>query len=245
MALVLLAGCRHPSHVGRPGVCGVPAPSASASPMPAGACLASDPLDVAAARSMRRARLAEPAVTARLQALAVEAGGDLVGLEHRLKTYASTRRKIKAHVEETGEDPSAYEIYDGLRYTLRVEDEPRGHHAHAAHSVLAALEADGHQVEKVKNYWPRGDTYSGTNCRLRSPEGLAWELQFHTPRSWSTKSKTHDDYDLMRADDTPLEEKRALFRRMTAAWADVEIPGGILVEGALHPKARTVLLPSP
>ena len=241
LLLVVLPGCR----------AAPPAPVCASTPAPVGPCppiavaVVTDPLDVAAARSVRAARVAEPAVTKSLRALAQQGGGELVGLDHRLKTFSSTRRKIKTHVEETGAAPDAYEVYDGLRYTLLVEDAPPGRHAEVVRTTLAALEGEGHVVDRVKNYWPRGDTYSGTNSRLRTPSGQPWELQFHTPASWATKSETHDDYDVMRADDTPLEEKRALFDAMARLWDDVPVPEGILEPGAIHAKEEIELLPAP
>jgi len=115
-----------------------------------------------------------------------------------------------------------------------VADAPRGHHDAVVRDTLAQFERDGHEVRKVKNYWPRGDSYAGTNCVLRTPAGLPWEIQFHTPTSYATKDETHDDYERMRDVRTPLEERRRLFEEMTSVWDAVPIPEGVLVRGSLH-----------
>jgi len=201
---------------------------------------------VVAARWITRARAAEPATTRLLADLAREEGGELVGLEHRLKSAAATVSKIE-RVREKEPDTALEDVvvYDALRYTLVFADEPPGRHDEAVRRTLEALEAAGHTVEKVKNYWPRGDSYSGTNCVLTSPDGLPWELQFHTPASYATKTSTHDDYERMREDDTPVTERRRLFDAMKALWDAVPVPKGILDPGSLHPTEQIVLLPAP
>jgi len=56
--------------------------------------------------------------------------------------------------------------------------------AEAIRATFKGLEAAGHKVIKVKNYWPRGDNYSGVNSVLETSDGLEWELQFHTAESF-------------------------------------------------------------
>ena len=79
-------------------------------------------------------------------------GRELVKLEHRLKTRESLERKLRKIRVEMPE-LSLDEIYinDAVRYTLVVEDEPPGHHVATIRTVIAALEAEGHEhrIEKV------------------------------------------------------------------------------------------------
>ncbi|MFV1959759.1 MAG: hypothetical protein ACC662_10150 [Planctomycetota bacterium] len=199
------------------------------------------------ARAMRaRAEAHEPPVTATLQVLAAEVGGRLAGLEHRLKTIPSIEgkivREIAAHPDES---PGTVELQDTLRYTLLVEDEPPGHHDEAIRTVLRQLERAGFAVEGVKNYWPRGDSYSGTNTVLRAGDGFPWELQFHTAASYAAKRSTHTDYETMRKPGTPELEKRRLFERMSRLWDDIAIPQGILRPHSLHVRERLVVIPAP
>jgi len=195
---------------------------------------------------IRRARAAEPAVTARLQAIAQTQGAEFAGLEHKIKSLSSTISKLeRIHAKDVDTPLDAIEVYDALRYTLLVADRPSGHHDAVINATLTALEEAGHEVRKVKNYWPRGDSYSGTNCILATADGLPWELQFHTPQSYEAKSSVHDDYDRMRDSATPSDERQRLFEKMKEMWERIPIPEGILVPGSLHANEEIRLLPAP
>ena len=195
---------------------------------------------------LARARAAEPETTAFVQKLASEAGGEVAGLAHRLKSRKATLGKFRRILDEGGDKgPEDVVLYDALRYMIVVEDEPVGHHDASVRTILAAIEARGDTVKKVKNYWPGGDSYSGVNCVLESADGLHWELQFHTPKSYEVKGSTHDDYERMRAPDTPLGEKRALFESMSRKWDRIPIPQDILEPRSLHDLEERVTLPAP
>lgn len=216
LALLLLAGaCAH------------------AGPGPAGP----DPVEARVVALMDRAREAEPAVTARLASLAEARGGHLYKLEHRLKTKKSAVRKMRLKLaEDPSRTPEDITLQDMLRYTMVVGDQPPGNYVRAVHEALASLEAEGHTVVVVKNYWPTGDNYSGVNSILRTPGGLPWELQFHTPRSLEVQAETRTQYEELRKEVTALPRKRALFDAMTAAWDTVPIPKDVLEQGNLHAK---------
>lgn len=97
----------------------------------------------------------------------------------------------------------------------------------------------------LKNYWPRGDNYSGVNCVLRTRRGFPWELQFHTPGSLRTQKATRAQYEELRRRSTPRTRKQALFDAMAALWERVPLPQRILEPQALHPRARIIRLPRP
>jgi len=189
-----------------------------------------------------QARDLEPFVTALLREIAERREGDLVGLEHRFKTRKSLERKIAAAlVKDPGLRARDVVIDDALRYTVRVGDTPAGHHVRVIREILSAFTSRGHHVVKVKNYWPGGDTYSGVNSILEAPGGLWWELQFHTPLSLATKSRTHPLYDVYRLSTTDPALRRELFAEMAALWFSIPIPAGILRPGALHPRDEVIL----
>jgi len=192
------------------------------------------------------AREAEPALTALLQSLAAETGAEIKGLEFRFKTGDSIRRKIDLILSR---DPSAavwdVVVEDALRYTFLVDDEPPGYYDDTVRLVLLALEDEGHAVLKIKNYWPRGDAYSGVNSVLWSSRGVVWELQFHTPASLAAKGDTHPLYEKMRLVGTPVAEKDVLFDEMVARWNEVPVPAGVLVPLSLHPAEEIILRPAP
>jgi len=192
-------------------------------------------IEAFADRLMSDARALEPSVSARLRTLADAAGGELAGFEHRLKSRESLLRKIRLRLAEQAR-PRLQDVVidDALRYTIRVDDEPSGHYRETVHDVLVALERDGNVVIKVKNYWPRGDNYSGVNSVLRAPSGLDWELQFHTSASLATQREGHPLYEEMRRQTTTSARKRQLFDALSKPWESVPIPAGVLEEHALH-----------
>ena len=193
-----------------------------------------------------RAAVLEPTLTPALVEMAETRGGKMFKLEYRLKSEKSTRRKIhKIVTENPGLALDAVEIDDTVRYTMILEDTPPGHHNDSIRDILAAFEGKGHQVVKVKNYWPRNDNYSGVNSVLRAPDGLAWELQFHTSASVENNGKTRDMYEELRLVDTPLARKQELFDMMSATWEAVPIPQGILQPGSLHATEQIIDRPRP
>ena len=209
-------------------------------------CLAGTPVSVRAEAYMAEAQGMEPQVTPVLERLASEHAGRMYKLEHRLKRRGSLIRKInKILTEKPGMRLEEVRINDALRYTILVADQPPGHHLNAVTRVLSTLEDLGQRVITVKNYWPRGDNYSGINSVLKAPGGLTWELQFHTEASVETNGKTREMYEELRLTTTPIHRKRTLFDAMSALWEEVTIPEGLLVEYALHPTERIILRPRP
>lgn len=195
---------------------------------------------------MAQAEAAEPAVTELLKALAAKAGGEMVKLEHRLKAEGSAVRKMKLQLhEQPGLQPADVTLQDMLRYTMVLPDTPPGNYTRAVHEVLAVLEAEGHEVVMVKNYWPTGDNYSGVNSVLSTRDGLPWELQFHTPASLEVQAETRDAYEELRLEATPLARKQALFDSMTTAWDAVPVPEGVLEQGNLHSREQIKHRPRP
>lgn len=192
-------------------------------------------IEVRVEELMTKARAAEVWITPALTYLTRERGGELEGLENRLKSRSSLTRKLSTR---TAEYPDTLLermlVEDAIRYTIVIEDQPQGHHDRSIHEILAILSGVGHEIGWVKNYWPPGDDYSGVNCVLRAPNGTFWELQFHTPQSLAAKQQTHELYEEYRLDSTPLERKRELFETMTEVWKTVPVPVGILESGSLH-----------
>lgn len=189
-----------------------------------------------------RAAAAEPAISERIKSLAAEVGGEVAGFDHRLKTLASLERKIRNRVRvEPGKTIDNPDIVDALRYTIVVEPD---RYVAAIRRVLAAFEADGHEVVRVKNYWPPGDNYSGVNTVLRY-HSLQWEIQFHTPQSIEVRDAWHPAYEQLREADTPIERRRWLYALMAVPWDQVEIPDGVDRLGALHPRDEIRRYPPP
>ncbi len=230
LALVLFgAACASPPPP-REHIEGLSTRTSTTTALEAGLAARADEISVQAAR-------AEPATTALLSSLVADSSSWLHKLEHRLKTRSSLVRKLRlSHLERPSVPPTELWVGDALRYMMVTPDEPPGHHVAQARRILLALEAAGHRVREVKNYWPAGDNYSAINCDLETAGGFPWELQFQTPESLAANLKTRPLYEELRAPRTSKARKRALFDEMTEAWRTVPIPAGVLEPSAIHPK---------
>jgi hypothetical protein len=190
------------------------------------------------------ARASEPKITALIQTLAAEKHVELDGIEHRLKSRKSVLRKLHLQAGPTGEAQDV-ELNDTLRYTFVIDDDPPGTHTSAVATILRSLEESGQLINKVKNYWPAGDNYSGVNSVLQTPSGLLWELQFHTNDSLRVKFETRAQYEELREAGTPLARKQLLFDEITAAWNTVPIPLDALTPQSLHASEEIINRPRP
>jgi len=169
----------------------------------------------------------------------------LYGLRFRVKSKASLERKIWMQMLRDGSRAADVVIDDVLRYTVLIEDDPPGRYDAAVADILRRADARGFSVERVKNYWPRGDTYSGINSVLSTPSGLPWELQFHTIGSLAAAQEGHELYEQFRLPTTPTKEKRRLFDRMVERWSWVIVPQGILEPHSVHAKEEIILRERP
>lgn len=178
-----------------------------------------------AAELYDKAAADEPAVTAELRSMETEYA-HLIGLEFRLKTRESIARKIllEAHTLEITIEEAAASINDALRYTFCI-DEAR--YVETTDSILRQLDAKGYKIEKVKNTWGNQLLYKGINSKLRLADGLAVELQFHTPESYDAKeSKTHAYYEILRSEDSTDEEKQMAADKQAEVFGQVPVPEG-------------------
>lgn len=177
----------------------------------------------------------EPRVTALLTLLAAQHGGQLAGLEFRLKGIDSLFRKLqvlfgKARSERRDVAIGSLGCYDTLRYTMTFEVDD---YAAGIRAVLAGLAAEDVRPSQLINYWPIADgdhtQYRGINGRFMlnaSDEARTYEfeLQFHTPDSLSCKNfKAHLLYERYRTLQS-AEEKRAMFIQMLGSFESVPVP---------------------
>ena len=177
----------------------------------------------------------ESTVTKLLQDLSQKFHAQLRGLEHRLKTRSSTIRKLKKVSKENPKTKTAQlMISDVLRYTFEIKDEPAGHYVKSIKELLSVLAQKGYQAKKIKNYWPKGDNYSGVNMILMDANGFEWELQIHTPASLAESKRSHTMYEKLRSSKTPLVERQALFEKMSAPWNEIAVPKDVLIPKSLH-----------
>jgi len=166
----------------------------------------------------------EPKTTEMVTAMAAEHGGEMVGLEHRLKTTDSLARKIDADsVKEHGGDraAAAASVSDSLRYTTVFDND---NYTGGVSATLKSLEADGYSI-RAKNFWSDGDDYQGMNVKA-TKDGVTVELQFHTRDSVRVKeTQLHPVYEEYRAS-TDNTKRRELWDKMVGIAATIPKPAG-------------------
>lgn len=169
-----------------------------------------------------KATVIEPLVTGYLKEMESDTV-KLVGLEHRIKSEESLARKIvtKAHEYGVTTQEGAGYVGDVLRYTLCSTTED---YLNMVDSTLKKLNSEGITVKVFKNTWG-GSAYKGINTNLQADDVIV-ELQFHTNESFNAKEVTHELYEIIRAEDTPQEEKDRLSIIHDAEFENVPIPAG-------------------
>lgn len=184
---------------------------------------------VAAVKLLDRAKEAEPQTTADLQDIVAETGGQLVGLDFRLKTQGSLERKTNTELERHkgyGVADATAVMRDVLRYTVESEDAAL---VKTIVNVHTALEGKGYEPmpEHFKNTWG-GEGYKGVHTSWKTPDGVIFELQFHTPRSYVVKeNESHPLYEKLRVAKTDAE-MTALRQQISDLWRSVPAPPGII-----------------
>ncbi|TCL74228.1 hypothetical protein EDC14_1004166 [Hydrogenispora ethanolica] len=172
----------------------------------------------------------EPQITKNIRSIISAAGGQMRGLEFRLKTEESFMRKVKADYEADQKKNSkvtytqvALGTNDVIRYTA-VADENSFYDLYQ--DVMGKLKAEGYELVKVKNTWnDDSNPYKGVNAILRSPGGQNFELQFHTPDSFDMKQNNlHVYYEEYRSDSTSAERKAELLRLMFKLSRELKKP---------------------
>lgn len=189
-----------------------------------GATASADP-NVLAQNVLKKAVLVEPEITASIQNVVAREGGEMAGLNFRLKSEGSMARKIRedAVYEKIPRAKAAAKISDAVRYTALFSEDK---YDVGSNAVMKSLRNEGYEVQKVKNFWVHGDgTYYGVNLQLVHKSGQRAELQFHTPASFHIKERVnHPLYEEWRLSSTPLSRKQQLQAEMKQNWATVPKP---------------------
>jgi hypothetical protein len=177
-----------------------------------------------------------PAVEKALMDVAGKYGGELIGLDFRVKSLDSLARKIRdgALRAPPGTTPAqavkeqADEIRDALRYTMELDPAT---YTTAFDDISATLIAQGFRSAKVKNGWaadsPYKGAYKGINSSWVTPSGQVFELQFHTAESFGMKQHgTHKLYEEQRKAGTSAARKAEIEKELLEMFASVPTPAG-------------------
>ena len=166
----------------------------------------------------------EPLITTEVKRVAQQTGVNMVGTQYRIKSVGSYLKKFYRKYSQTGQ---AWEINDILRYTYTISPEV------LSEKVLKIIEIyknSGYNTVEIENYWlDSQNPYNGINTILRSPQGQMFELQYHTPESFSIKNgKMHELYEKQRPiKDMNSREYLELGNQMIKLSNAMEIPRGI------------------
>lgn len=166
----------------------------------------------------------EPGITEYLKNTADQCGMEVAGIEYRIKDKDSYLSKIRRKFTPEG---NQYEIKDILRYTYTASTDT------LAAKTLNAIDMHGkagYNTVEVKNYWlDKNNPYNGINTILRTPDGQAFELQYHTPESFDVKNGAmHQLYEKQRLiQDESSIEYMDLNDKMFDLSDSMKIPTGI------------------
>lgn len=177
----------------------------------------------------------EPEITADLQKTFQEIGqeNEFSGLAFRCKQGDSLLRKVNSEVAEAQEagksdmtpGKAMDGIWDAVRYTqVSTPDKI----ADNFNDTIDSLEGKGYRVVRVSNSWDNPNmAYKGVNCRMLSPKGQKFELQFHTPDSVGIKESIHQEYEVQRVVPASDPLWGATERIMRAKVSNLEVPANV------------------
>ncbi len=189
------------------------------------------PSEVAASTVIRleEVRSIEADATSAIRAAMAAAGARPHGLAFRMKSPASTARKIQSKLLRSNNVAAlavADRLTDLLRYTALTKTSTEV--VPAARATVGKLVDQGWQVVEAEHSFIAGNPYKGLHVLLRHPaSNLVIELQFHTDRAQHLKDISHLDYERERDDAEPVEVRAAAHARMVKLWSGVRLPSGI------------------
>lgn len=168
----------------------------------------------------------EPTITADINNIATKAGGKLVGLENRLKSPYSIKRKIEAEVADGfSKSLSLNKIRDAIRYTTVFKENDFVTRYKAMQHLLAT---EGYKTIVVKNTWKNDSAYKGVNTFIQNEDGDVFEMQYHTQQSFDVKNGLlHKLYEKFRDPKTSIHEKEKLLLEMRKLSSKIKIPEGV------------------
>jgi len=170
----------------------------------------------------------EQEITDDLKKIISSTGGELTGLEYRLKTPESYMRKINEDMVKKGitETEAINSIYDTVRYTSISSSE---NYVKSYVDIVEKLEDKCYTLNRVKNTWINSHSaYKGVNTIIESPSGQRFELQFHTRESFDLKQgELHKLYEEARLSETSQERCDELVSSMVKLSSKLVEPPGI------------------
>lgn len=137
-------------------------------------------------------KIAEPQITTDVMACVAAGEGKLAGLGFRMKSPTSMARKIasktKKRIDKSG-SPLHAQIAASLTDTIRYTDEVHSPDqlVGEARTVTQNLRQRGYRIVEAESFYAEGAVYKGLHTTVETPEGLRFELQFHSKESLEVK----------------------------------------------------------
>jgi SPP1 gp7 family putative phage head morphogenesis protein len=183
-------------------------------------------LSLSVDKLVEKSQKIEPTITADINNIATKAGGKLVGLENRLKSPYSIKRKIEAEVADGfSKSLSLNKIRDAIRYTTVFKENDFVTRYKAMQYLLAI---EGYKTIVVKNTWKNDSAYKGVNTFIQNEDGDVFEMQYHTQQSFDVKNGLlHELYEKFRDPKTPIHEKEKLLLEMRKLSSKIKVPEGV------------------
>lgn len=151
----------------------------------------------------------------------------VLGTENKLKSIERIAEKMISISNEKNItlEKASSKINDTLRYTLVIEPSD---YTEKVLEVLLKFKNEGYAIVKAANTWDN-DTYKGVNTFIKAPNGTIFEIQFHTPDSYTVKDiETHMYYEIER-NDYASETDKALANEIQKIYTStISIPDNIL-----------------
>lgn len=144
-------------------------------------------------------------VTENVKSISNELGLKLYGLEHRVKSPKSYCNKVRERCELVDKQEQLQSISDILRFTQVVKD--LDNYGKIVNKSLNKFKELGYTIVQVKNFWGDIMPYKGINCKIESPEGVRFEMQYHTPEFLLVKDAMHTWYEIRRTGTRKGSEK--------------------------------------
>jgi hypothetical protein len=178
--------------------------------------------------ALDRVRKTEDSVTASIKDVEADVPGALVvGLEHSLKGEDRFKEKISYEVRAKPEQSIGQitnNLPDAIRYTYQFDNNS---YVKGYEDACNKLREHGFVMEFCRNSW-EDPQYRGVNTRWREPAGQLFEVQFHTPESFSAKQLTHVAYERIRNPNTLDLERDELHTFQEKTSTMIPLPAGAL-----------------
>ncbi|MFC7758195.1 hypothetical protein ACFQY4_09425 [Catellatospora bangladeshensis] len=134
----------------------------------------------------------------------------------RYKSRGSLQRKYLLEGQAHGPRHFSDTINDAVRFSVVMPD--GADYRQAMDALVAEMRELGYELDgPPKDFWRPGNRFYGTNATFRADDGTLFEVQFPTQLSFELWQQTHHDYEVLRDDSQPAEQRvRALLSMIEA-----------------------------